>query len=244
MTGPTENETVLQQLLRIHDVDQQIAEFERQMRESRTELAGTNEQIAGLTADVARLESEMQRTRLEARAMERAVDDKRDHLSRLRARSGQVHTERQYSAAVLEFDLVQQDLRRLEDQTVEKLQALVDVEARRKEAESGLESARSEAGPRRQELEARVRQLEDEVAVLRDRRHNLAIRIEARALGMYDRIRLGRSHVALAPLTEEKVCGNCYTSVTVQQEIQIKGMKSLVCCEGCGVILYPHHLAR
>jgi len=89
-----------------------------------------------------------------------------------------------------------------------------------------------------------VSELRDELAIKRDRRHNLAIRLDTAALSLYDRIRAGRSGVAVAPLTEESVCGHCFTSVTIQQEMLIKQMTTLICCEGCGVILCPHDLKR
>jgi len=119
-----------------------------------------------------------------------------------------------------------------------------EIEGRQKETLAALEEARSGAGPRRQVIEERMQQLKDELVIKRDRRHNLAIRLDGAALALYDRIRSGRSEVAVAPLTEESVCGYCFTAVTIQQEMQIKSMTSLICCEGCGVILYPHDLKR
>jgi predicted nucleic acid-binding Zn-ribbon protein len=181
----------------------------------------------------------LERGRLEARTAERAVDDKRAALDRIRGRVDRVQNQKQYSAASLEFDLVKQDLRKLEDRALEKMQVVEELESRVSSVQAELDVARAEVGPLAEEVESRRKKLDDELAILRDRRNNLAIRIDGGALALYNRIRSGRSAIALAPLTDESVCGNCYTAVTVQQEMQIKGMSTLVCCEGCGVILYP-----
>jgi predicted nucleic acid-binding Zn-ribbon protein len=125
-----------------------------------------------------------------------------------------------------------------------KLQVVEELEGQHKLLTEELEAARTDAGPRGEEIAGRVRVLQDELAIMRDKRQNQALRVDSGALSLYDRIAAGRSRIALAPLTDEGVCGNCFTSVTVQQEMQIKGMRVLVCCEGCGVILYPGDLKR
>jgi len=230
---------ILQQLLDLHEVDQQIVAIERQLGQYREELAGMSDGVSGLESGLERVETELERAREDARRSERAVDERRDTLDRIRTRVNQVQNERQYSAASLEFDLVRQDIRKLEDRAVERMQVVEELENRRNEILEQLEAARSEAGPRGVEIADQAKQLEEDLAIKRDRRDNLSIRIDSGALGLYDRIRAGRSQVGLAPLTEESVCGYCFTSVTIQQEQQIKSMQKLICCEGCGVILYP-----
>ena len=230
---------ILQQLLDLHAVDQQILAIERELRQYTKEIAGMEDGVTGLQSGLERVESELERARAESRRSERTADERRDALDRIRSRVSRVQNERQYSAASLEFDLVRQDLRKLEDQVLERMQVVEELENRSQELTGQVEVARGDAGPRGEEIASRVKELEDEVAIQRDRRHNLSIRIDQAALALYDRIASGRSNVALAPLTEEAVCGNCFTSVTIHQEQQIKSMQRLICCEGCGVILYP-----
>lgn len=242
MTDTSQKASILQQLLDLHVIDQRILKGERELKQYSDELAEMEDHLASLEATREKLGSELERANSEARATERAADAKRDTLDRIRSRVNQSQNEKQYSAASLEFDLVRQDLRSLDDRAIEKLQTVEELEGRLRELETELEEARGTAGPRREELLRARTDLEEQLAIERDRRENLAIRLDGGALGLYDRIRMGRSEVALAPLTEEGVCGNCFTAVTIQQELQIKGMSTLVCCEGCGVILYPEGL--
>jgi predicted nucleic acid-binding Zn-ribbon protein len=244
MTGSSNQLTVLQRLLDLHDVDQEIRALRREREGLKAERADMEDGVTGLESRLERLETELEQARIEERRSERAADEKRDTLDRLRGRVSQVQNEKQYSAASLEFDLVRQDLRKLEDLVLEKLQAVEDIEGRRNETLAQLEEARSGAEPRRDDIGERLKELESELAIQKDRRYNFSIRLEPSALALYDRIRAGRSEVAVAKLTEEAVCGHCFTSVTIQQEMQIREMKTLVCCEGCGVILYPRDFHR
>ena len=243
MKATGQKEEKLRRLLDLHAIDQEIREAESELGRLREELTASEEGLAGLTGGLERVDQELERIRLEARHMERTANEKRDHLNRLKSKVNQVRNEKQYGAATLEFDLVKQDLRTLEDRVIDKLQAVEDLEGRRKQIAEELEGARSQAGPHRQDIDTRRQELEEQIAVLRDRRDNLALRMDHDLLAMYDRIRAGRSQVVLAPLTEEAACGYCYTSVTVQQEMQVREMSDIVCCEGCGVILYPRQLA-
>ena len=231
-------------MLDLHGIDLNILSIERELQRLQAELTAAEEAVTGLESALETLEAELGRARLQARSGERAVEEKRLQLDRMRKRVNQVRNEKQYGAATLEFDLVRQDLRKLEDQALQKLQLVEDLELRRAGLLSELESARAQVTPLRDEAGPRREQLEEQLAILRDRRYNLAIRIDQAVLALYDRIRAGRAEVALAPLTEESVCGNCYTAVTIQQEMQIRNMSGLVCCEGCGVILYPGDLKR
>lgn len=244
MTGSSQHATLLQQLLGLHDLDQEIKAVERELEQHKENLATMEEGVADLQGRAERIETELEQARLDARRAERAADDKRAAFDRLRSRVNQVQTQKQYSAASLEFDLVRQDLRKLEDLVLDKLQVVEEVEGRQTETLAALEEAQAGAGPQRQAIEERAEQLKVELAIKHDRRQNLVIRLDGTALALYDRINAGRSEVAVAPLTEESVCGHCFTSVTIQQEMQIKSMTSLICCEGCGVILYPHDLKR
>lgn len=232
-------EPLLQQLIALHAFDLEITFLERELKRDQDGLLTAVEGVAGLKAELERIDSELLRLRADARSAEHTVDAKRDQMDRLRSKVNQVKNEKQYGAATLELDLVRQEIRKLEDQVLDKLQIVEDLEGRRKAIQDEFDVAEAEVAPMGEEVEKRRANLEHELAIKRDRRHNLAIRLDENVLALYDRIRSGRQEVALAPLTGESVCGNCFTSVTIQQEMQIKGLAVIVCCEGCGVILYP-----
>ena len=243
MVEMSDQEQILMQLLQLDAVDQQILETERGLRECREELSELSDGVLSLEDGLEQLLSRLQDLRLEARHGERAVEDKHVALIRVQGRVSNVQNERQYSAATLEADLLKSDLRTLENQVLDKLQLVEDTDGRRKEMESTLEEALEQAGPRRKEMAAQQKELEDALAIQNDRRENLALRMEKRALGLYDRIRAGKSEVALAPITDEGVCGYCHTFVTMQQRMEVEQLDRLISCEGCGVILYPSNLA-
>ncbi len=243
MTETKTLEENLRQLLELQLADIVILQDEESSRACRMELDALDEGVTILEEKLEKVTTRVQDGRLDVRSGERVADEKRDTLSRTRNRVSNVQNERQYSAASLEFDLVVRDLRALEDKILEKMQRVEDMENERKELDAKLQKARERAGPERDEIAATASELEEKLAIQRDRRDNIAQRIDKRSLALYDRIRSGLADVGLATVTDEGVCGNCHTFVTVQQRMEVKNMDRLICCEGCGVILYPEEIA-
>ncbi len=90
--------------------------------------------------------------------------------------------------------------------------------------------ARAALVERRTAIEAR---LAEAVAA----RAATAADVRAPLLARYDRIRRGRTPVALFPLRQD-ACGHCHTAVPLQRRQLIYQGQTLESCEGCGVLLY------
>jgi hypothetical protein len=90
--------------------------------------------------------------------------------------------------------------------------------------------ARAALAERRAAVEAR---LAEAVAA----RAATAGEVRAPLLVRYDRIRRGRTPVAIFPLRQD-ACGHCHTAVPLQRRQLIYQGQTLESCEGCGVLLY------
>jgi hypothetical protein len=56
-------------------------------------------------------------------------------------------------------------------------------------------------------------------------------------LRTYDAIRAGGRRVAVAELTDDGACSNCFGVIPLQLQNEIRHGEALIRCEGCGVIL-------
>ena len=90
--------------------------------------------------------------------------------------------------------------------------------------------ARADLAQRRAGIEAR---LGEAIGA----RSATADQVRAPLLARYDRIRRGRTPVALFPLRQD-ACGHCHTAVPLQRRQLIYQGQTLEACEGCGVLLY------
>jgi predicted nucleic acid-binding Zn-ribbon protein len=106
------------------------------------------------------------------------------------------------------------------------------------ELEKQLDKARATIATERAALVAERDAAQLELDQLRDRRENAAIRLDPQNRRLYERVRVGRSRMVMAPLTSEGACGNCFNVLPVQEQTEVRRGESLRRCEGCGVILY------
>lgn len=231
-------QALVQSLLQLQELDKEIAR-------ARERLATFDTRFEELDEPVTRIDQEYQaaRTRLaelqqEVRRLERAAEDKRERLQRYESHLERVRNAREDAAARVEIDLVRKAIDADEEEAIERMDDAKRTELKVDELESKLEAARAEIEPRRSELEAERKAVEDELAVLGDRRENHVVRMDAKAVRLYDQISHGHTSAVIAPLMADGACGQCFGVVPLQQRSEIRRGDSLIRCEACGVILY------
>ena len=171
------------------------------------------------------------------RQYERTVQAGRATLKRLQQRAQEVAKERAAVAARAEMDAARQNLDAAETAMLEGMQVQERVRSEHQAAVEALELEQQATDERLAEISRRSAELADSISVQTDRRENRALRIDGSVRSVYDRVRAGRTSEALAPVVEG-VCGHCFTSIPLQRQAEIKGGRTLIVCETCGVILH------
>ncbi len=216
---------------RILRVETELEEISRSIKESTAELAELEAEIPPLAKDVADAEREVRR-------FERVARAGRTTLKRLEDRSRAVANMQQHFAVRTEADTARRNLREAEDR---QLSAMQDLENSRAKLEGMVErrdALLSEVEGQRAVAEARSQNLRSELDQLRTRRDARARPIDRKSLRVYNSVRRQSGRRALAGLTEDGVCGDCFTSVPKQWQANIRASVGLTVCEDCGVILY------
>jgi predicted nucleic acid-binding Zn-ribbon protein len=223
----------------LEKIDHQIEAFANQLDELAPELSASGQRIAEMKARAEMLTKKADRVELRLRKFERASQAGRETLKRLQQRAQEVQNLKQHTAVRAETDAARRNLEAAEDDLLDAMQeaeeargALAALARELSEEEAAYEALESETSARRAEIEA-------EISVQRDRRRNREMRLDADAVRLYESVRGGKTRKVLAPLTQDGVCGHCYTFIPVQRQAEIRGASRLYLCEGCGIILYP-----
>ena len=212
---------------------EEIEEYEKLQEEGE----GLTRELASLEKEAAVLQGRLDQAESELRQAERTVQAGRATLKRLQARAQEVHNMREHAAARAEVDAARQNLEAAEDQMLDAMQEQETARSALQDLEGDIASRRDEYLRRSDELRSECGSLDEEIAIQLDKRSNRALRIEERALSLYDTVRRGRADSALAPLVDG-VCGHCYTAIPLQTQQVIRAGRILVVCETCGVILH------
>ena len=231
-------EETYQALFDLQDLDEQLSQARDQVREFEPQLEEIEGPLEAAQSEVDGVRKRLEEMKAEARRLERGADDKRAQMGKYQARLERVRNAREESAARAEIDLISKAVEADEADYINLMDQVKRTELKLDELEKKLAEIREDAAPRRAELMEKKEEAESQLKVLADQRENKLVRMSDQAAQLYERIRGGKTRVALAELTADGACGHCFSMIPIQERNEIKRKEALHRCEACGVILY------
>jgi len=216
----------------IHSARNRIAEFEPLMEEVESPAVESEKEIETTR-------SRLQEMTVEERRLELAAKERRARIAKLEDRLNQVRNVREEAAVSAELDLVRRALEGDEQEAYTLLDQIRKLEDRLADQTEAAKEARAAVEPRRQELIQEKAEVEARLDDLTSQRGQIAAGMEPRELQVYESIRGKGSRRAVARLTHDGACGNCYNMVPLQLCNEIRHGAQMIRCEACGVILGP-----
>ncbi len=230
-------EHIRSDLKRLQELDTKIMAAEQRVQEFDPLFQEVEEPAVRLETEVTTTRNRMQELRVEERRLDLSTEEKRGRVKRLEERLGSVRNLREEAAVSSELDIVKRALQGDEQEALGLLDQIRKLETRLGELEAQYAEARAEVEPKTRDLVESRSGAEAELNVLRQEREAFITRLDVAELRMYEGIRSGGRRLAVAELTEDGACGNCYGMVPLQLQNEIRHGHDLIRCEGCGVIL-------
>jgi uncharacterized protein len=225
-------------LIALQQMDDDIARTQERIQEFAPQLEALEAPVQSAQRDLEGIRTKLEELRSEVRRLEGNAAQKRARLRKYEERLSRARSPRDEAEVRAEIDLVSRALDAdLEDITKTSEQA-TRSDLKVDDLEKQVGRLKTDIAARQDELVAARTAVEEELALLRDRRENHALRLDQPSRRLYERVRGGKSRLALAPITEEGACGNCFNILPVQEQSVIRRGETLHRCEGCGVILY------
>jgi predicted nucleic acid-binding Zn-ribbon protein len=240
MEGAMTTDDTVEALLFLQEIDREIGRNTVELEALIGEQTSLEESLAELESKVAQREAAVEAAHAKLTRAERTVQAGRETLKRLQTRAQEVHNMREHLAARAEVDAARRNLDAAEDEVLECMQALEMANQAVEELETEIEQARAGYEERRSVIDVRRAELEDAIAVQNGKRENRTLRMDSGVKRLYDKVRGGRTSVAVAPVMDD-VCGNCFTAIPKQRQAEIRAGRDLVVCEACGVILHANN---
>ena len=227
----------LELLLELQEIDTDLADLSRQGELLPIRIGEFKTEKARVRAALQEKELALDVAKKERQHREHELEDATARINDLKAKQLVIKTNEEYAALTHEIAFAGQGISDLEDGILTLLedidQLAADVEkagAEMAEAERGIDESVSE-------LQARLDELNDALAVKKDERLRIAMRIDASLLRRYEGIFRSKGDCALAPVVDG-ACSGCYKSLPPQTVIEVKRATRFTECDGCGRILY------
>ena len=224
-------------LKELQKLDRRIVEARQRIRDFDPRFEEVEEPALILESDLETSRNRQKEMKLEERRLERAVEEKRERIKKLEERLGNVRNLREEAAVSAELEMVKRSLTNDEQEAMTLIDQVRKVEERVSELEAAFEEASELVEPRRKELLNEREEARKDLELLEKEREAFVAEIDDEELRIYEAIRGKGQRAAVAELTEDGACSNCFGIVPLQHQNEIRHGDALIRCEACGVIL-------
>jgi predicted nucleic acid-binding Zn-ribbon protein len=203
-------------------IPQMKQELEEAVREARERV----EEAKGESVELAKRRKE-QEVELEANG---------DKIAKYQTQMFQVKSNREYEALQHEIDALKEKSSQLEDEILATLERAEEVSKTTVAEEKALKVETERATREEAELDGRLKELRQAIALKSDERTHLAADLDPILLGRYNRIRRSKSGLAVTSV-ENGACGGCHRRIPPHEMQNLKKDDKIIMCEGCGRII-------
>jgi len=227
----------LKLVIRLQEVDNRLRDFAR-------EIASLPKHIATIEARLVSHERKLEAGRAalagnqkERKQCEIEIQAQEQKISKLKDQMLQAKNNDQYRAFQNEIEFCQNEIRKAEDRILELMNESEPLDKNLKAAEAALKAEKLEVEA--EKAQARERTAADQKAAqdLNMERAAIVAQIAPSAHRNYERIRKGRSGIAVAEAMEGR-CSACHMGIRPQLFQDLKRGDQMVTCESCQRILY------
>jgi predicted nucleic acid-binding Zn-ribbon protein len=227
----------LESLLALQEKDKAAAAIEKSIAALEPEARALDSELD--TCNRALDEAHKQAAGAEARKadLENRIAGYKQLQERRRQQLDFVRGAKEASNLMAEIDMARGVLVKEEADYLRSGDAIVEAEKRVKDAEKAHAAIVAQQAEARAALEARRAELREQLAAASAERAEAAKQVKGQLLQRYERIRRGRTPVAVYALVRG-TCSHCNTAVPMARRVLIVQGTVIENCEGCGVLLY------
>ena len=173
----------------------------------------------------------------ERKDLESEIKSMQEKITKHKDQLYQVKTNDQYRAMLKEIEGEEGNIRKIEDQVLEKMIESEDIQKNVQEAAARLEGEKARVASEIKRLQEERQKDMDERAGLETRRKELAAALSESVLALYERIRTYRPSPAVAEV-RDGLCTACNVLLRPQAYNELRRNDAVLTCENCSRIQY------
>ncbi|MFH1690501.1 MAG: C4-type zinc ribbon domain-containing protein [Candidatus Eisenbacteria bacterium] len=227
----------LELLLQLQEIDSDVADLVRQSELLPVRIGESENERERVRSAQKEAVLALEEAKKEHQHRERELEDATVRINDLKSKQLVIKTNEEYAALTREIGFATQGISDIEDGILKLLEEMEQLTANAEQTGSDLAESERAVDERVKELQARLGELNDALAVKRDERLRVAMRVDGPLLSRYEGIMRSKGDCALVQVADG-ACSGCYKSLPPQTVIEVKRSSRFIECDGCGRILY------
>jgi predicted nucleic acid-binding Zn-ribbon protein len=227
----------IRKLVQLQQLDTQILSLKKEKDDKPRELTQLEERFAAGKLKAGQIKKEVDGFLLKRKEKELELASKEEAINKAQQKLYALKTNKEYTAMLKEIDGFKADKSIIEDELL-KVFDMIDVKKDEfAKEEERLKLEEQKLNSERERINHRVKEIDQELATLLNKRKQEATLIQHKILVEYERILENRAGLAIVSVKNE-TCQGCFMNVTPQVINEIKMHEKIISCQMCSRILF------
>ncbi|OGX10833.1 MAG: hypothetical protein A3K11_00100 [Nitrospirae bacterium RIFCSPLOWO2_12_FULL_63_8] len=230
----------LERLIALQEADLRLEELAERKRRIPEMVEAARQPLQAAQALRESAKQAFETTGKERKSCEQELAAQEQVISKLQDRTtkGEIKTNREYQAHLLEVELTKKKRGEIEEQILILMDAVDTKKKELAQAEAVAKEADQRFNAEKTALESSVGALDEELAGLRQKREALMATVEPSLLRSYEKLKSSKKGQAMAGVNKDGSCMSCRLQVQPQVVAEVKRATSILTCSYCNRILY------
>lgn len=201
------------------------------IEQTKSDFDSKNKNLETLKQELAKLLLDKKQKELDLHTKE---EEKKKHQSEL----NKVKKNDQYFALQNEINQLGKDISVIEDGILNMMEGIENVNTKIKQEQEVVKQEEVKLEQEINRLGVELADINKIVSVKESERVNLAAKVPAESIALYEKIRRSKKGLAVAEVKKNFSCGGCNMTLPPQIVNEVRKMERLVLCENCSRILF------
>ncbi|MBO7154282.1 MAG: zinc ribbon domain-containing protein [Campylobacter sp.] len=227
----------LQQLVNLSQIDQKIDNYAPRIESINRNLQLKKDEIATIDENIEKVDTEITELKAQIANTNSHINEFNAKIKDISKKTSAVKSEKEIKALNLEEDLAKDQLEAANEE-IGRLERIIDsknelkteLEQKKSNAQSALDSLNSE-------VEGELKAIEDERSKIYDQKEKLLADMNQKILTFYEKIRKWAKNTAVVPV-KKQACYGCFMKINDKTYAHIIKSEDITTCPHCGRILY------
>lgn len=227
----------LKLLISLQELDSQILEKQFIINETPPKIAGAEGYLKKTLTDLDKMKQINESLEKKKRDKERGLDDINEKMKKLKARSTEIKTNKEYQAHLKEIESVEKDRYALEDEILTIMEEIEDSLKKVKSYEANVEYEKSKIESFKKKLEGEILEAENELLALKEAKSKIVGAVDEELYHLYISLMESANGLSVTE-AEDFVCLGCNMNIPPQLFVELKKNEEIIQCPQCHRILY------